>query len=220
MNFDANLKKLTKSSKEAILFFFYNFENRKVLKMDLPWGDEKSIKFITNVGLITSDGPNGPNVMAAEWTHHVSYKPGIIAISLGPTKTTTENIRKTGKFGVNIASTSQNVAASVAGGSAGRDVDKISALKELGVKFFAGKNGLPMIEGSALNIECKVLQEIPMGDHVLFIGEILDAKKTDSEPLAYHGLKYWKMTEQISKPTETESARIAAVVEKHRKIKK
>ena len=31
--------------------------------MDLPWGDEKTIQFITNVGLITTKGPFGDNIM-------------------------------------------------------------------------------------------------------------------------------------------------------------
>jgi hypothetical protein len=30
--------------------------------LDLPWNDERSNKFITNVGLITSDGPSGASL--------------------------------------------------------------------------------------------------------------------------------------------------------------
>ncbi len=40
--------------------------------------------------------------MACEWTHHLSYKPGLIAVSLGPTKTTAGNIRQNQEFGINI----------------------------------------------------------------------------------------------------------------------
>ena len=40
-------------------------------------------KFATTIGLITSSGSSGPNIMAYEWTHHLSYKPGLIAVSLG-----------------------------------------------------------------------------------------------------------------------------------------
>jgi hypothetical protein len=29
--------------------------------MDIPWGSEPARKFATNVGLITTDGPNGPD---------------------------------------------------------------------------------------------------------------------------------------------------------------
>jgi flavin reductase (DIM6/NTAB) family NADH-FMN oxidoreductase RutF len=47
--------------------------------MDLLWNDRRTRQFVTNVGLITSDGPLGPNIMAAEWTHHISYSPSLIA---------------------------------------------------------------------------------------------------------------------------------------------
>ena len=47
--------------------------------MDLPWDDHRSNKFATTIGLITSDGPNKQNIMASEWTHHLSHRPGLIA---------------------------------------------------------------------------------------------------------------------------------------------
>ena len=62
--------------------------------MDLPWGDERTKQFVTNVGLITSNGPYGDNVMAAEWAHHVSYEPGLIAVCINPKDATHKNIGK------------------------------------------------------------------------------------------------------------------------------
>jgi hypothetical protein len=48
--------------------------------MDLSWNDRRTRQFLTNVRLITTDGPYGPDVMAAEWTHHISYSPSLIAV--------------------------------------------------------------------------------------------------------------------------------------------
>ena len=58
--------------------------------MELPWNDPRSNKFATTIGLITSSGSSGPNIMACEWTHHLSYNPGLIAVSLCPMKTKLE----------------------------------------------------------------------------------------------------------------------------------
>lgn len=186
--------------------------------MDMPWGSEPSSKFITNVGLITSDGPHGPNVMAAEWTHHVSYEPGMIAISIHKIDSTYENIAKTKEFGVNLCAIDQNVVASIAGGSHGKDVDKIAVLKELGVRFYKAKEiKAPMIEGAALNVECKVVQEHVVGDHVLLIGEAVDVRMGDKESISYHGGKYYKLGEQVKKPPQDVLDKIRASVEKHRK---
>ena len=187
------------------------------IKMDLPWGDEKSLKFITNVGLITSDGPYGQNIMAAEWTHHISYSPGLIAVCIGSKKATFDNIRKTKKFGVNIASINQSVISSISGGFTGKEVDKIKALKELGFKFYKGENGILMVEGAAMNAECKLFKEIQLGSHVMLVGEVTKASALEKEPLAYHKGKYWIMDKNIEKPSDKKREHIKNIVQKNRK---
>ena len=161
--------------------------------MDLPWNDERSNKFITNVGLITTNGPYGADVMACEWTHHVSYRPGLIAVCIGPNKATHENIKQTKEFGVNLCSTDQSIVSSVAGGYTGSRYNKINALKELGFEFYELKKiKATMIKGAALNIECILSKEIPLGDHTTFIGEAIeDSSNADKLPLAYHGGRYF-----------------------------
>jgi len=189
--------------------------------MDLPWGDERTQQFITNVGLITSTGSNGDNVMACEWTHHVSYSPGLIMVCIGPGKATYENIKETREFGVNICSTDQTVLSSIAGGNSGKNVDKIAILKELGFKFYPGKKIKSlMIDGTALSVECKVIKVIELGDHTMFIGEVVEASREyNKEPLAYHKGKYWRLTENIPKSVEKEVERIKQIIEKHKKIR-
>jgi len=185
--------------------------------MDLPWGDERSVQFITNVGLITSDGPHGQNVMAAEWTHHISYSPGLIAVCLGPDKATLENIRETKKFGVSLASVDQSVLSSISGGYTGKNTDKIKALKELGFTLYTGKNNLLMIEGATMNAECTLFKEIQLGSHVMLVGEITEAHISGKEPLAYHKGKYWVMDKNIPKPSDEERQRIKEIMDKHKK---
>ena len=186
--------------------------------MDFPWGSDYHQKFITNVGLITSDGPNGPNIMAAEWTYLVSYTPARIAVAIGPHKATGENILTTKKFGVSIASEKQNWVSSIAGGSSGHQINKIDALKELGVKFTKGKKlDQLLVEGSSLMAEVNVTEIIPKGSHTLFIGDVVDAHTTSEKPLAYHQNKYWKMDTQIEKPSDAKRAEMNIIVEKHAK---
>ena len=189
--------------------------------MDLPYGSDYAKKFITNVGLITSTGPKGDNIMAAEFTHLVSYKPGRIAVCIGKhyKKATGLNIRKTKQFGVSIAATDQNVISSLAGKVSGNDYDKIAALKELGFRFYKGKKiKALMVEGACLNVEMKLVKIIDLGSHVMFVGEALEANlNLVKEPLAYHQYKYWHRGENIPKPPQEELDRMNAVLEKHRK---
>jgi flavin reductase (DIM6/NTAB) family NADH-FMN oxidoreductase RutF len=187
--------------------------------VDLPWNDERSNKFITNVGLITTNGPYGADVMACEWTHHVSYRPGLIAVCIGPNKATHENIKQTKEFGVNLCSTDQSIMSSVAGGYTGSRYNKINALKELGFEFYEAKKiKATMIKGAALNIECILSKEIPLGDHTTFIGEAIEASSNaDKVPLAYHGGRYFVLNTNVIKPSQEERERIRRVIEKHKR---
>lgn len=189
--------------------------------MDLPWGDEKTKQFVTNVGLITSNGPYGQNIMACEWTHHISYSPGLIAVCISPNDATHANIEKTREFGVSLCSTEQNVLSSISGGSTGKEVDKIGALKELGFKFFKAKKiDVLMVEGAALNLECKLAKKIKLGDHTMFVGEVVESyPPLNKEPLVYHGQKYWRLgaNANIPRTDDNEMEGIKNIVEKHRK---
>ena len=90
--------------------------------------------------------------MACEWTHHVSYIPGLIAVCIAPNKATHENLKQTKEFGVNLCSTDQSIMSSIAGGYTGSKYNKINALKELGFEFYEGKKiRAVMIKGAAVN---------------------------------------------------------------------
>ena len=187
--------------------------------MDLPYGSDLVSAFVTNVGLVTSDGPWGINIMAAEWTHLLSYKPGLVAVCIGPSKATAENIAATKEFGVSIAATDQNVLSSLAGNFHAKEFRKFDALKELGFSFIPSKQiAAPLVEGSALRLECRLVDTWDKADHVMFIGEALEAFRDLSKtPLAYHKGKYWTLGENIPKPAAEELEKYKRVMEKHKR---
>ncbi len=186
--------------------------------MDLPWGDSRSNQFVTNVGLITSNGPYDNDIMACEWTHHVSYEPGLIAVCINPRDATHANIAKTKEFGVSLCASDQNVISSISGGYSGKNYNKIEALKELGFKFFKAKKiNVLLVEGSAMNAECKLVKKIKLGDHTTFVGEVAELYPPGKEPLVYHAQKYWRLGENIQKPPQQELDRIRNIVESHKK---
>ena len=187
--------------------------------MDLPWGDEKTKQFVTNVGIITSNGPFGPNVMACEWTHHISYSPGLIAVCIGPGKATYANIQATKQFGVNIASTEQTVMSSISGGNSGKEIDKIKVLEELGFKFYQAKKiKTLMIQDAVLNLECKLIREILLGDHTMFVGEVLEASiSPDKVPLVLHNGRYGQVVHNVPKPSKEDREKMEAIIAKYRK---
>ncbi len=188
--------------------------------MDLLWGDEKTVQFITNVGLITTNGPNGDNIMSCEWTHQVSYSPGMIVVCIRPSAATNENILETKQFGVSLAALDQATLASISGMNKGREIDKIKVLQELGFKFYKAKEiDTLMVEGAALNIECRLKQVVELnGTHTMFIGEIINVIKSgDKKPLAYHKGQFGEVKFDLAKPSEQEKNRIAEIIIKYKK---
>jgi len=168
--------------------------------MDLSWNDRRTRQFLTNVGLITSDGPNGPNVMAAEWTHHISYSPSLIAVNIRGRNTTAENIIDSKEF----AAEDQNILCSLAGRYSGKYLDKIAFFKEIGVVFYkANKIKALLIKGAAMNAECKLLTHEEIGDHIMFVGEIIEITADENiKPLVYHNGKYWKLGDNLPSPRQ------------------
>src|SRR3989338_1447775 len=175
--------------------------------MDLGWGNEKASKFVTNVGLITTEGPAGQNIMSAEWTYYVSWSPALISVHISGGKTgkaTAENISATKEFGVSIAAEDQNVLTSIAGGSHGRETDKMPILREMGFEFYKSKSIKPLlVKGAAINAECRLKEIVEVGDHTMFVGEVLEIEAhADKKPLAYSFGKYYRLGEQIHKPAQ------------------
>jgi flavin reductase (DIM6/NTAB) family NADH-FMN oxidoreductase RutF len=157
--------------------------------------------------------------MACEWTHHISYNPGLIAVCIRPDDASHENIKQSKEFGVNLCSTDQSVLSSVAGGYTGSNYYKIDALKKLGFEFYKAKRiEAIMIKGAAVNIECILSKEISLGDHTTFVGEVIEASNNpDKVSLAYYGGRYFIMNTNVEKPSYEEREKIRKVVEKYKK---
>lgn len=98
--------------------------------------------------------------MAAEWTHHVSYSPSLIAIHVSQDDATAQNVKESKEFGVNLATEDQNIICSITGQYTGKRVDKIALLKEIGILFYEAKKiKVPIITSAAMNSECKLIKQ-------------------------------------------------------------
>jgi flavin reductase (DIM6/NTAB) family NADH-FMN oxidoreductase RutF len=149
--------------------------------------------FATTVSLITTKGSKGRNVMAAEWTMHVSYEPMLIAIFVHDSPTYW-NIQETHVFGVNIASDDQAELVNIAGGYSGTEIDKLAIPKTFET-YNARHIDVPMIRGCSLNAECKVTAIERMGDHIMVVGEAVSAKFDEKKfPLIYTRGNYRRLS--------------------------
>jgi flavin reductase (DIM6/NTAB) family NADH-FMN oxidoreductase RutF len=156
--------------------------------------------FMTGVSLITSNGPRGQNVMAAEWTMQISYEPMLIAVFIHDGSSTLENIKKTKQFGVNVASEKQSTLVSIAGGYSRKEIDKLSIHNSFQV-LESKKTGIPLIANCLINAKCKLFAIKKIGDHTMVVGRVISLRYDETKkPLAYHRNRYFRigtMTEPI-----------------------
>jgi flavin reductase (DIM6/NTAB) family NADH-FMN oxidoreductase RutF len=149
--------------------------------------------FATTVGLVTTKGKHGPNVMATEWTMQLSYEPMLIAIFIHESPTYW-NIEETRVFGVNIASDDQAELVNIAGGYSGTEIEKL-AIPGTFATYNAKQIDVPMIKECALAAECRVTTIQKMGDHIMVVGEAVSAKFDEKKfPLIYTRGNYRKMS--------------------------
>lgn len=149
--------------------------------------------FVTGVSMITSTGPLGHNVMAAEWTMQISYEPMLIAVFIHQNAVTFKNIKKTKEFGVNVATDEQTSLINIAGGYSRTEIDKIKVRDHF--KLLKSRNiNAPIIDGCIINAECKLVTMKKLGDHTMVVGKVVFIKYNKTKkPLVYHIGKYHRI---------------------------
>ncbi|MEM4005821.1 MAG: flavin reductase family protein [Desulfurococcaceae archaeon] len=123
------------------------------------------------VYLIVSKSKTGAvNVMSASWVSPVSDEPFIVAVSIWKGSLTYQNIKETGEFTINIPSEKHLDIVYKAGTISGREIDKISTL---GLRL--AKSSIieaPGLEDMLGFLECRVINEIEVGESALFLAEV------------------------------------------------
>ena len=111
------------------------------------------------------------NIISIGMFTYFSGKPTIVGIGIAPSRYSYDLIRKSGEFVVNVVDEKLVDAVRICGEQSGRDVDKFQLAKLAPEKSIKVK--APQIGESPVSIECRVIKEIELGDHVWFMGEAL-----------------------------------------------
>jgi flavin reductase (DIM6/NTAB) family NADH-FMN oxidoreductase RutF len=149
----------------------------EVLRVDKVEVKEREVLLLhpkTTV-IVTCCTPDGkPNAITIAWLTPLSLRPPLVAISVSPKRYSHNLISKTGEFVINVPTMDMLRQVWICGVKSGKEVDKI---KECG---FTSEPSLkvrpPSIKECVANLECKVVNKLTVGDHTLFIGEVVAAR--------------------------------------------
>ena len=159
--------------------------------------------------LVTAaDRQGNTNVFTVAWTGTVCSDPPMVSISVRKERHSYHMIRETGEFVINLTTAELACATDYCGVKSGRDVDKF---RELGLTPLPGsKVRAPLLGESPVNIECKVVQMLPLGSHHMFLAEVAAVHAEDkymeerrkfhlekAEPVVYSHGAYFVCGEQL-----------------------
>lgn len=140
-------------------------------------------RFGTGVTVITTRAADGTRVgITANSFNTVSLNPPIVLWSLAATALSLPIFRATAHFAVNVL-TLQQIELSKRFSRSAED-------KFAGVVYTDGLHGAPILAGCAASIECSVLSEQTVGDHVLFLGQVQRYAHENAAPLLFFNGKY------------------------------
>ncbi len=123
--------------------------------------------------VLTSRSQGGQDVGAAtvNWVTQTSFAPPLVAVGVKADSGSHQHIKDTGVFAVNTISKDQIDLAFNFFKSHEREGNAIG-----GEAFEVGpETGCPLLASSPAWWECKVVGEVALGDHTLFVGEVLEA---------------------------------------------
>jgi flavin reductase (DIM6/NTAB) family NADH-FMN oxidoreductase RutF len=139
---------------------------------EMNWREAVTIASPYPYLLVTGMDKDGkPNAMGLGWWSFTSMNPPLMLVSIGKPRYTLECIRHTKDFVACFPSEDQAKGAWACGGKTGRGRDKI---KESGLSTIPAKMvQSPIIAGCTAAFECKVVNEVETGDHIVIVGEVV-----------------------------------------------
>lgn len=139
--------------------------------------------FATGVTVITSIDPgNNPVGVTASSFNSVSLDPPLVLWSLAKNAMSLSSFQSSGYFCVHILAASQQ---DTSDQFASRGVDKFA-----GIDWGRGIGNLPVLSKYAARFQCKTSYQYEGGDHIIFVGEVLECDRVEELPLVFHGGKY------------------------------
>ena len=147
----------------------------------MPEFDQKSFRsalgrFATGVAIITARGVDGrPVGVTANSFNSVSLDPPLVLWSLARTSSSLKAYEGAEEFAVHILGINQE---HLSNRFATKGIDKFEGMD-------VGHAGVPLLDSCAARFRCRKVQRHDVGDHVLYIGEVIDFETCDGAPLLY-----------------------------------
>jgi flavin reductase (DIM6/NTAB) family NADH-FMN oxidoreductase RutF len=138
-------------------------------------------RFATGVTVVTTAVDGQVFGMTANGFMSVSLDPPLVVVSVARRAKMHDALTRAGSYGVNVLCAHQE---QVSGHFAGRPAPGFEP-------DFEVMEGIPVLRGALAQVVTRVHQSHVVGDHTLYVGEVLHFLAQDAgDPLVFHGGRY------------------------------
>jgi 4-nitrophenol 2-monooxygenase / 4-nitrocatechol 4-monooxygenase, reductase component len=138
--------------------------------------------FASGVTIVTTELDGRDYGMTVASFASLSLHPPLVLVCIERSVKSHDAIAASRKFGVSILGAGQ---AEVSNRFASKADDKFA-----GVAVERGDTGVPLIAGALCALDCTVREQLPGGDHTIFVGEVLATHVREGAPLLYFRSAY------------------------------
>ena len=131
--------------------------------------------FASGVTVVTTEHEGRLYGMTVASFASLSLQPPLVLVCIEKSVKTHEAIAGSKKFAVNILAEGQG---EVSNRFASRAEDKFA-----GLDVSRGTLGVPLLPGALTTLECRLYDQLPGGDHSIFIGEVVAVTTAEGAPL-------------------------------------
>ncbi|MBF0350996.1 MAG: flavin reductase family protein [SAR324 cluster bacterium] len=138
-------------------------------------------QFATGIAVVTVQTQTGKKLgLTINSFSSVSLDPPLLLFSLDKKSRVFDAFLKASAIGISVLNEHQQSVS-----------DNFAKQHETGLEnSFSLKTGAPLLMESLANFDCEVRFHYEGGDHIIFVGEIIDFKKNEGKPLLYFSGKY------------------------------
>jgi flavin reductase (DIM6/NTAB) family NADH-FMN oxidoreductase RutF len=143
--------------------------------------------FATGVTVVTVESaPGHVRGMTANSFSSVSLDPLLILVCVEKRAKILPLLQTKKRFGVGVLKEGYEAVSEYFA----KGVQSAEIEQRLSIHFRWTASGIPVLEGTLLQLSCEVVASHLAGDHTIFIGEVTEAEIHEGKPLLYFGGEY------------------------------
>jgi flavin reductase (DIM6/NTAB) family NADH-FMN oxidoreductase RutF len=138
----------------------------------------------SGVSIVTTRAGERVHGMTVSAFAELSLQPPLVLVCAEKTTNTMPMIEESGVFAVNMLAHDQSALSN-------RFASKKDEWRRFeGLEYDTGATGSPLLRGVVANLDCKVVAAHAHGDHVIYVGMVLETRSFDRSPLLYYRSRY------------------------------